>query len=114
VFDASGVTLDKRVWIGLILPLVILFSWIKNLDTLVPFALIANLCIFFGLGAIIYYVFYLFVEKTAKVFDSGEVVAASIGGTVLPVFFGNALYSYEGIGMVNYNIFYVYILTGTS
>lgn len=100
MFDASGVPLDKRVWIGILLPLVILFSWIKNLDTLVPFSLVANFCIFFGLGAILYYIFYLFVEKTAEVFDSGEVVAVSIGGTVLPVFFGNALYSYEGIGMV--------------
>jgi len=45
-------------------------------------------------------VFYLFVEKKAKVFDGSEVAAVSIGGTALPFFFGNALYSYEGIGMV--------------
>ena len=41
------------------------------------------------------------MNKQAKVFDGSEVVAAKVGGTALPFFFGNALYSYEGIGMVN-------------
>lgn len=77
-----------------------MFCWIRNLDTLVPFSTIANLCIFFGLAVILYYVFYLFVEKKAKVFDEPGVVAVKISGTALPFFFGNALYSYEGIGMV--------------
>ena len=92
--------LDERIWIAILLPLVIAFCWIRNLDTLIPFSTVANLCIFFGLGVILYYMFYLFVEKEAKVFDESEVVAAKVGGTALPFFFGNALYSYEGIGMV--------------
>lgn len=92
--------LDERVWIAILLPLVIVFCWIRNLDALFPFSTVANLCIFFGLAVILYYVFYLFVDKEAKVFDESEVVAVKVGGTALPFFFGNALYSYEGIGMV--------------
>lgn len=92
--------LDERIWIAILLPLVIVFCWIRNLDTLFPFSTVANLCIFFGLGVILYYVFYLFVDKEAKVFDESKVVAVKVSGTALPFFFGNALYSYEGIGMV--------------
>lgn len=88
------------MWIAILLPLVTVFCWIRNLDTLVPFSAIANLCIFFGVGVILYYVFYLFVEEEAKVFNKSEVVAIKTSGTALPFFFGNALYSYEGIGMV--------------
>lgn len=44
--------------------------------------------------------FYLFVEKEAKVYDESEVVAVRTSGMALPFFFANALYTYEGVGMV--------------
>lgn len=100
VFEACGVRLDDRVWIAILLPLVAVFCWIRNLDTLIPFSTIANLCLFFGVGVILYYMFYLFVEKEAKVYDESEVVAVRTSGMALPFFFANALYTYEGVGMI--------------
>ena len=45
-----GVELGVKAWIAIVLPLVIVCSWIRNLDTLTSFSMIANLCIVFSLG----------------------------------------------------------------
>lgn len=85
---------------------------------MVPLSAVANLCLFFGLGVILYYIFYLFVEKKAKLFDGSEVVAVEVGGTALPFFFANALYCYEGIGMVVpvclYSFYYIHAVTSNG
>ena len=81
------------------IPLVVVFCWIRNLDSLAPLAMVANICIIFGLSVILYDCFYLVGERKAAVNTFG-VDAVILGGTAIPVFFGNAVYAFEGIGVV--------------
>lgn len=81
------------------LPVVTVFTWIRNLDTLAPLSFVGNIGLVFGLGSILYYITNKMVEKKAAVFDN-EIQAAILSMTGLPVFFGNALFTYEAIGMV--------------
>lgn len=101
VFDACGVELDTRVWIAILIPLVTVFCWIKNLDSLAPLSTVANLCILFGLGVILYDIIHLMEERKAAVFEHPGVKQAIVTSTSLAVFFGNAIYAYEGIGVVS-------------
>ena len=49
VFCTSfDVHLDQHVWIAILLVPVIVLSWIRNLEELSPFSLIANVCILFS------------------------------------------------------------------
>ncbi|XP_065886087.1 proton-coupled amino acid transporter 1-like [Dysidea avara] len=100
VAKACGFELDSRFWILILLPLVVVFSWIRNLDALAPLATVANICILFGLGAIMYDIFHLIGEKKAAVYEPSGVKMVEVAGTALPVFFGNAIYAFEGIGVV--------------
>jgi len=103
VAEACGFELDSRIWILILLPLVVVFSWIRNFDALVPLATVANICILFGLGAILYDIFHLMAEKKAAVYEASGVRMAEVAGTALPLFFGNAIYAFEGIGVVWYS-----------
>ena len=98
--DACGLELNARVWIAILIPLVTVFCWIKNLDSLAPLSTVANLCILFGLGVILFDIIHLMVEGKAAVFQKSDVNKISLAGTALPVFFGNAMYAFEGIGVV--------------
>jgi len=103
VSDTCGFELDSRLWILILLPLVIVFSWIRNFDALAPLATVANICILFGLGAITFDIFHLMDEKKAAVYKPSGVKMVEVAGTALPVFFGNAIYAFEGIGVVRYS-----------
>ena len=107
---ACGFELDSRFWILILLPLVVVFSWIRNLDALAPLATVANICILFGLGAIMYDIFHLIGEKKAAVYEPSGVKMVEVAGTALPVFFGNAIYAFEGIGVVRYSCVCLFIL----
>ena len=100
MFDACGVEFDARVWIAILVPLVAIFCWIRNLDSLAPLATVANLCILFGLGVILFDVIHLMDERKAAVFEYPGVKNAIVSSTALAVFFGNAIYAFEGIGVV--------------
>jgi len=103
VFDACGVEFSARVWIAFLVPLVTIFCWIRNLDALAPLATVANLCILFGLGVILFDVIHLMDERKAAIFQHPGVKEAVVTGTALPVFFGNAIYAFEGIGVVRFD-----------
>jgi len=103
VAEACGFELDSRLWILILLPFVALFSLIRNFDALAPLATVANICILFGLGAITYDIFHLMAEKRAAVYKPSGVKMAEVAGTALPLFFGNAIYAFEGIGVVWYS-----------
>ena len=101
VFDACGLELPVRVWIVVMLPIVTVFTWVRNLDTLAPLSSVGNIGLAFGLGSILYYITNKMVEKNAAVFHDNETQAAILSMTGLPVFFGNVLFTYEAIGMVH-------------
>ena len=101
VFVACGLSLSTQVWIVILIPLVTVFCWIRNLDSLAPLATVANICIIFGLSVILYDCFYLIGEQKAAVNTYG-VDAFILGGSAIPVFFGNAVYAFEGIGVVRH------------
>lgn len=99
VFIACGADLGTQLWIVILIPLVVVFCWIRNLDSLAPLATIANVCIIFGLAVILYDCFYLVGEHKAAVNTVG-VDTLILGGSAIPLFFGNAVYAFEGIGVV--------------
>ena len=101
VFDACGLELPVRIWIVIMVPIVTVFTWVRNLDTLAPLSFVANISLVFGLGSILYYIANRMVEREAAIFHSDGIQAAILSMTGLPVFFGNALFTYEAIGMVN-------------
>ena len=96
---ACGLNLSTQIWILILIPLVTVFCWIRNLDSLAPLAAVANICIIFGLSVILYDCFYLVGKRKAAVNTHG-VDPFILGGTAIPVFFGNAVYAFEGIGVV--------------
>ena len=99
---AFDIYLSDQVWIAILILPLILFTWIRNLDTLAIFSTIANLCIVFSLGVIFYEEIYRFTtdyppEKAAVRTETFPLI--SLGA--LPLFFGTAVYAYEGIGAVS-------------
>jgi amino acid permease len=59
--EALAVTLGKQVWIAIVITPVALFCWIRNLESLSPFSLVANLCILLSLAVIFYEEIYSFL-----------------------------------------------------
>lgn len=99
---AFDVQLSDQVWIAILILPLIFFTWIRNLDTLAIFSAIANLCIVFSLVVIFYEEVYRFTtdyppEKAAVRTESFPLF--TLGS--LPLFFGTAVYAYEGIGAVS-------------
>uniref|UniRef100_A0A1X7UTD8 Uncharacterized protein n=2 Tax=Amphimedon queenslandica TaxID=400682 RepID=A0A1X7UTD8_AMPQE len=90
---------DKRIWILIILIPVILLSWIRNLDHLSSLSMLANLCILFGLAVIIYDEISQLVNGRAEVVQPHPQLDSFGTAEKLALFFGNALFSYEAIGV---------------
>lgn len=72
---------------------ILLSCMVRNLKYLTPFSTIANAMMFVGVGAVIY-------EATQNL---PEVQSRAYIGTwnQLPLFFGTAIYAFEGIGLVS-------------
>ncbi len=95
---------SHNVWTAIMIIPITTFSWIRNLDNLAPLSLIANVGIFFG-------IFVIVCDEIYKLTTSGPDSAAVLQtdsnlvpyGTFIStcVFFGNAMYSFEGIGVVS-------------
>lgn len=97
---AFNISIDCRVWMVIMLAPVILFSWIRNLDTLASFSSIANICIVFSLLVILYEEFYRFTTGSEASKAAVRVVSLPyVTPETLPLFFGTAVYAYEGIGV---------------
>lgn len=94
----------------IMLPIVIIFTWIRTLDALAPFSFIANIGLVVGIGSILFYLVDKMVEKEAAIFHGSSTSqknamlhAATLSMTGLPIFFGNVLFTFEAIGLVSYS-----------
>jgi len=84
---------NYRLYIAILLVPVILICSIKNLRYLSPCSILANILEFAGLGIIFYYIFATPIPSTSSVpwFTSPE---------KFPIFFGTAIFAFEGISVV--------------
>lgn len=105
--QAFNINLSPKVWIAIVLIPMAVFCWIRNLEDLTPFSLVANCCIMFSLAVIVYEEIYsMFTdyedEKAAvRKQDEGEDSKLILWAyKTLPLFFGSVIYAFEGIGMV--------------
>lgn len=100
--EVYGVHLRKEVAIAIFVPLVIVATWIRNLDELASFSTIANVCILFSLLVILYDEFEQFFtsqpDNKAAIRTPGTIQLATY--KTLPLFFGSVAFAFEGIGVV--------------
>ena len=102
--QAYGLEWSPKVYTAIMILPIVIFSWIRNLDSLAPLSVVANICMWFGLGVVIY-------DEISRLSTTGQNGAAVnndkgslIGfGTFISIslFLGNAMYSFEGIGIVS-------------
>ena len=84
---------DIRYYMALLLPLLIMFSLVRNLKFLAPFSMLANILIATGMGITFYYIF-------SDLPSIGDLPKFS-SWPQIPLFFGTAIFALEGIGVVS-------------
>ena len=84
--------------ISMVIPLVVLFSWIRNLDELAYLSTVATFCILFSLIVILYDEIDMFATSRAAVLRKEGVKLFSFPN--LPLFFGSATFAFESVGVV--------------
>ena len=82
-----------RIYIGLLVLPVILICSIRNLKYLSPCSVLANILEFVGLGIIFFYIFETKLPAT-------DTVPWFAGPETFPIFFGTAIFAFEGISVV--------------
>jgi proton-coupled amino acid transporter len=82
------------------MPMVVL-NWVKSLKYLAPVSMIASVLTIIGLGIIFYY--------TVQDLPPASSRPAFAAWKHLPLFFGTAIYAFEGIGVVRNTYFLLYI-----
>ena len=92
VFTEYFGELDYRVYMAIILIPMILLVCIRNLRYLSPVSMLANLLQFVGLAIIFYYLL--------RDIPSIRERKTSATWAQLPLYFGTAIYAFEGIGVV--------------
>ena len=102
---AFGFYWNHQNWILVILPFVVIFSWIRNLDDLTPFSMMGNLCILFSLFVITYEEIYLFASsdprEMAAIRRPGDVSLGPKNASGIALYFGGVIFAFEGIGVVS-------------
>jgi len=83
---------DYRIYLSIILLPMLFLCSIRNLKYIAPFSMLANILEFAGVGCIFYYLLQDMPSTSErKVFSSWS---------QLPLYFGTAIYAFEGIGVV--------------
>ncbi|XP_026732940.1 proton-coupled amino acid transporter-like protein CG1139 [Trichoplusia ni] len=86
------INLSVHVYLALLFPPILALAVVKNLKYLTPVSLIASIMTAWGLVITFYYIFQdLPPTNTVKAFSSWH---------QLPLYFGTAIYAFEGIGVI--------------
>ncbi|OXA56591.1 proton-coupled amino acid transporter-like protein CG1139 isoform X2 [Folsomia candida] len=96
VKEQFGYEASVKTYLAILLLPLIFLNWIRNLKLLSPVMSVANLCMSVGLGIIFYYIFQDIQPITER--DNFHVIFSS--WHQVPLYFGTALYAFEGIGMI--------------
>ena len=94
-----------RLYMVALIPAVVLLSQIRNLKYLVPFSILANVCMMVGLALTLYFIF-IDIKPISSVKNFSSVKQ-------LPVFFATVIFAIEGIGVVSF-FFFLSIVQSTS
>lgn len=86
------VRLDIRIYLLLLLLPMVVLNWVKSLKYLTPVSLFASVLTVLGLGIIFFY--------TLQDLPPASSRPAFAPWKQLPLFFGTAIYAFEGIGVV--------------
>jgi proton-coupled amino acid transporter len=92
VMDHYNAELDIHVHMTFILLPIMVSCWIRDLKYLVPLSLFANFAMTAGIAVTLYY-----ISQDLPAPSTREYIAP---WTKIPLFFGTAIYSFEGIGLV--------------
>ena len=84
---------NYRIYIAILVLPVILICSIRNLKYLSPFSILANILEFVGLGIIFYFIF-------SEPLPSTDSVPSFASPRKFPLFFGTAIFAFEGISVV--------------
>jgi proton-coupled amino acid transporter len=91
--DYYNVELDIHVHMAIILLPIMVSCWIRDLKYLVPLSLFANFAMMVGIAVTLYY-----ISQDLPAPSTREYIAP---WTRIPLFFGTAIYAFEGIGLVS-------------
>lgn len=81
------------MYILTLIPALVLLGQVRNLKYLVPFSILANICMMSGFAITLYYVF-----SDVKPIDSVKMFSSV---EQLPRFFATVIFAIEGIGVVS-------------
>lgn len=94
--DYYGYEFDIHMHMFFVLLPMLLPSLIPNLKYLAPCSTIANVCMAVGIGVVLYYA----LQSVPAISERKYIGDWS----TIPLFFGTAIYAFEGIALVNKNI----------
>jgi len=92
VFHYTEVNLDPRIYMAAAAIPLIFLNWIRNLKWLAPVSLIGNALLMLSIGVVFFYSF----QRLPPI----DTIPAFGSWAGLPLFFGTAIYSFEGITLV--------------
>lgn len=94
ICDQYGVHIDLSIHMIFVVVPVLLLCMVRNLKYLTPFSTLANVLMAVGVGAVLYE-----ASHDLPAVSSREYLAS---WHQLPLYFGTAVYAFEGIGLVSY------------
>ncbi|EQC31764.1 hypothetical protein SDRG_10553 [Saprolegnia diclina VS20] len=86
---------QERQLILLIFPIILGLSWIRSLHKITPFSALATFAVLLGIAIVFYYSY-----AYASAAQTPPPLVTTFAWSRLPEFYGTAVYSFEGIGLI--------------